>query len=147
MSGEEMMPWFAGCVGSRPDGYDAAKRGMTRKIISVLRHKWPEQDELNVVDTFSPLTIRDYTLSPAGSCYGLPPSRFIAAARIAGFFPAGQSIEGPGVLGAIISAINACGKILGRQLLLGRIESSAIKRSYGSLHHRLEECSAYKVSG
>jgi all-trans-retinol 13,14-reductase len=114
--GGEWAPWAGSRVGSRPDGYGQAKREMAGRLLSVLRSQWPNEARLRVVDSFSPLTIANYTLSVAGSCYGLPPERLTAAARVVGLHLAGQSVHGPGIIGATLGALEACGRILEERL-------------------------------
>jgi phytoene dehydrogenase-like protein len=146
MAGEEMSPWSAGSVGIRPEGYGAVKQQMAEKMVSILQHHWPGQAKLSVVDTFTPLTIRNYTLSPMGSCFGLIPSRLTACTRITGFHLAGQSLYSPGIMGALISAVDVCGAILGRTELRAQIEAVTTRTSCSLPHRSLTECAVREVS-
>jgi all-trans-retinol 13,14-reductase len=129
MPWEEMAPWQDSSTGKRPDSYQVVKRGAAERVVSVLRKKWPEATgDMTIVDSFTPLTFRDYTLTPAGAAYGLKKSvaafhsaRVTAATRVKGLVLAGQSVILPGILGTVISSVNACGVILGRKYLVDRI--------------------------
>ncbi len=65
----------------------------------------------------TPLTVRDFVHTPFGSLYGakrrvgqhtVPP-----LTRYKGLFLAGQAVTAPGLLGAMISGVQACGHIFG----------------------------------
>jgi all-trans-retinol 13,14-reductase len=121
LSIDELAPAAAAARAERPEGYAEIKRSMGERVLAVMRSEWPENAGLEVLETFTPFTVRDYTLSPSGSAYGLSSARLTAVTRIAGLYLAGQSIVLPGMLGALISAVDACGAILGRAELVGRI--------------------------
>jgi all-trans-retinol 13,14-reductase len=131
-SPDEWTPWASSRTGARPAGYAAAKSSLAQRILSLLRTRWPRvggaSADMELVDSFSPLTFRDYTLTPCGSAYGVKRSaaaisatRMRAATRIRGLFLAGQNIVLSGVVGTVISSISACCEILGRKPLLDRI--------------------------
>lgn len=129
MSSEEMTPWEDTQSGKRPENYREAKEALVAQVFSMLKEKWPEAaSNMAVVDSFSPLTFRDYTLTFSGSAYGLKKSvaklrhsTLKAVTRIKGLLLAGQSVVLPGVLGTVISSVDACGFLLSHQYLINQI--------------------------
>jgi all-trans-retinol 13,14-reductase len=125
----EMSPWQASRRGDRPETYNRMKHEIAGRMVSVLERKLPgAAGKMEIVDMFTPLTFRDYTRTPGGTAYGLKKSvgafrtaRVTAMTRIRGLVLAGQSVILPGVLGTVISSIDACGVILGYQHLLDRV--------------------------
>lgn len=124
----EWEPWADTFTGRRPAQYQRLKESAARRVISIMEERWPGiERQSQIVDTYTPLTLRDYLLSPQGSAYGISKSakdlasRFSAVTRIKGLYLAGQSIILPGVLGAIISSVNACSHILGYAYLTEEI--------------------------
>lgn len=126
---DEWAAWENSKTHRRPDAYTSAKNSLATRVISILKEKWPEADgNMSMVDSFTPLTFRDYTLAPGGTAYGLSKSvdtlrssRVGPTTKIKGLFVAGQSVILPGILGSVISSVAACGHILGRDYLLDRI--------------------------
>jgi all-trans-retinol 13,14-reductase len=126
---DEFVPWEDTHTGSRPETYNFAKSAMGERILSVVKDHWPDAGaNATVVATFTPLTFRDYTLTARGSANGLKKSidtlyssSIGAATRVKGLYMAGQSVVLPGLLGAMISGVEACCAILGREHLVGQI--------------------------
>jgi len=128
-SDDEWRPWRGSRTGSRTKDYQSHKHALAQRVLSVIQQKWPEAaDKMRIVDSFSPLTFRDYTMSPVGSAFGIKKSvttrlagRIAAATRLKGLLLAGQSVILSGVVGTVISSVKACAGILGRRHLLERI--------------------------
>ena len=77
---------------------------------------------LEIIDIFTPLTIRDWVNSPEGSAYGVMRSseQMLSAAllnrtSLRGLFLAGQSVLSPGVLGTILGSFAAVKFIIGSE--------------------------------
>ena len=111
---DEWQAWSGSAHGARPPGYLAAKNDLAQRLLSRLAVLWPEAADAQLVDTFSPLTLRDYTLTPDGCAYGVRRSAVQGRStllsprvRVGGLFLAGQSVVLPGILGSVISGINA----------------------------------------
>jgi len=73
-----------------------------------------------VIDTYTPLTIRDWVNSPRGSAYGVMRSdrQMLSAAllnrtAVKGLYLAGQSIMAPGILGTILGSLVTAKFIVG----------------------------------
>jgi len=126
---QEWARWADSREGERPADYSEAKSRAAEQVLGALNARWPAAaSRMKVVETFSPLTFRNHTLTPTGSAYGIkkcvdagPAWRLAAETRIAGLFLAGQSVVLPGVVGTTISSIGACGAILGSSYLVERI--------------------------
>lgn len=129
MDCRELRKWENTVTGHRPADYTEAKMDLAERLVSILRERWPGIDgDMEILDTFSPLSYRDYTLSPAGSAYGvkravgsLRTSRFSPATHVKQLYLAGQNIGLSGVLGTVISSIEACGLIIGQSHLVNAI--------------------------
>ncbi len=126
---EEWAPWADTQTGKRPPLYAERKLALAEQLLAVLKATWPSAASgIRVSDTFTPLTFRDHTMTPFGSAYGIKKSvswsaRLSTVTRLRGLFLAGQSVVLSGVVGSIISSIEACGSILGRRYLMERIVS------------------------
>ena len=132
LSARELQPYWHTRLGARSPEYRAAKQGLAERIAAriaaMIAERWPESAaDARIVDSFTSLTFRDYTLTPEGSAFGIKKqvnavrSRIAAATRIKGLYLAGQNLVLPGVLGTVISSVDACGVILGRQYLVDKI--------------------------
>lgn len=126
---EEMLPWQGTKPCNRPQSYICAKEVISDRMMRMVKKQWPDSsDRITLKASFSPLTFRDYTLAMGGGAYGIRKSvdklysgQITSATRVRGLFLAGQSVVLPGVLGTVISGIDACCVILGRQYLVNRI--------------------------
>lgn len=107
--------------GQRGAEYAAIKTEKLDRFREALAKAWPQTASVHFFEGATPLTLRDFTRSPAGSVYGrkhtLAMSNPQPATRVPGLWLAGQSIVAPGVLGAVISAFLACGFIVGSENL------------------------------
>jgi len=91
---------------------------VTERLLAYATEGLPELDGVvRVVECATPLTFRDYANSPGGAMYG---TRHVAGCplplpltRLGWLYVAGQAVTGPGVLGAVISAVLACECMLG----------------------------------
>ena len=130
----EMTPFELTRRGERSEAYQAAKRSLARRILDTLQEHWPEQAPyLKMVDASTPLTFRDYTLTPRGTAYGIIKSasnfrhaQLGAKTKVKNLFLAGQSIVQPGVLGALISGVYTGTAILGRNYLINKIKEETV---------------------
>ena len=126
---EEMAPFELTRRGERSEAYQAAKRSLASRTLNVLQEHWPEQAPyLKMVDACTPLTFRDYTLTPRGTAFGIIKSagnfrhaQLSTQTKVKNLFLAGQSIVQPGILGALISGIYTCTVILGRNYFMHKI--------------------------
>ena len=73
-----------------------------------------------ILDTYTPLTMRDWVNSPGGSAYGVlrSSSQMLATAMlnrtaVKGLYLAGQNVMAPGIIGTIIGSFSTVKLILG----------------------------------
>lgn len=108
----------------RPADYARAKQALAERVLQVILRRWPgAAGHVDVVDTFSPLTIRDLTATPFGGNRAPTAVRrqLSTHTKIKGLHLAGQSIMVSGVPGTVMTSVHACGEILGEEQLLRRI--------------------------
>lgn len=109
----EVATWQGSHGGARPESYRRFKDDLVAALRRRLQRQAPELEaEIVSVAAATPLTYRDYVLSPEGSLYGvkhrvgqLNPQ---PQTRVAGLWLAGQAVAAPGVLGAMLSGYLAC---------------------------------------
>ncbi|MGD8847702.1 MAG: NAD(P)/FAD-dependent oxidoreductase [Desulfobacteraceae bacterium] len=105
-------PWDETNSGRRGKGYKAAKRDLARALVKKIEPVTGPLKGLELIDTYTPLTIRDWVNSPYGSAYGVMRSdtQMLSAAllnrtKIKGLYLAGQSVMAPGILGVILGSL------------------------------------------
>jgi len=114
--------WKSTRSGRRGDEYNAEKLVLARQLIDSVRPLTGKIDGLDIIDTYTPLTIRDWVNSPDGSAYGVMKShqQMLSAAllnrtSIKGLYLAGQSVMAPGVLGTILGTLATTKFIVGQE--------------------------------
>lgn len=116
---------------SRGEAYEAFKEKMAQRVLDALEEHIPGIREMILSYSAStPLTQRDYTLSPFGSGYGFSkesdqPFRSMIHTKTAipNLYLTGQNITLHGILGVSLTAILTCGNIIDKQHLLQEIRS------------------------
>jgi all-trans-retinol 13,14-reductase len=114
---------------SKNDKYKRSKERMYEKIMNNLKRAFPDiSDHAQVVDTYSPVTFSRYTLTKNGSAYGIKKTAnnflegmFRPMTRIKNFFITGQSISFSGIHGSIVSSIDLCSTLYGKDYLMNKI--------------------------
>ncbi len=114
--------WADSRTGDRPPGYTEWKERRTQRMRARIEAALPElRGHLDILDSASPLTFRDYLHSPDGSAYGIKQKvgQFNLIGRLPwrNLFAAGQSALLPGVVGAMISSFIVVRSLLGRSEL------------------------------
>lgn len=113
--------WQASKTGKRSAAYTACKAEKLESIWNAITTLCPELERATVLDGGTPLTNRDFLESPGCGLYGTKHSLHqfspLPATRVPNLWMAGQSVIAPGVLGAIISGVVACGLILGMETM------------------------------
>lgn len=111
----------------RTQEYRDWKKMLGLRLLQMLRSNCPQLPDLELLDLATPLTLRDYSLSPQGAIYGV--GRNLGqynpqpVTRLSGLFLSGQAVAGPGLLGALVSSYLTCGSILGHELLRGELRA------------------------
>lgn len=113
-------PWDNSTLRRRPAEYYQYKNRRAQSILQRMHQCLPEfRRGLQVLDTASSLTFRDYLHSPAGAAYGIRQKigQFNVSGRlpITNIYAAGQCALLPGIIGAMTSAFLASRSVLGKE--------------------------------
>lgn len=109
--------------------YKTLKTEFTEKILKHIAIAYPDiYDNVEVVDCYSPVTFQRYTLTKNGSAYGIKKTAqhflegmFSPATKVKNLFLTGQSIGFNGVHGSIVSSVNLCRMLIGKEYLSTKI--------------------------
>ncbi len=119
----EIAPWEGTAPGRRPAAYREHKGAVLARLAARLAALCPGA---RPVDGATPLTLSHYARGSGGSLYGvkhaagqLTPQPLT---RVEGLRLAGQAVTAPGVLGAMVSALVACGTVVGHAPLRAALE-------------------------
>lgn len=124
----ETTPWADSRFGRRPEAYRQFKDQALDRIQSQIEQSYPDlAGNIQFIEGSTPLTIRDFCSTPLGGLYGVKHKvgqyNPHPATRIPGLFLAGQSIVAPGVMGAVLSGLLACGTILGHDFMRKKLKA------------------------
>lgn len=124
----ETATWSDSRFGRRPEGYRQFKEQALGRMQNQIERVYPDlAGNIQFIEGSTPLTIRDFCGTPAGGLYGVKHmvGQFnpYPATRIPGLFLAGQAVVAPGVMGAVISGLLACGSILGHDVMRKEIKA------------------------
>ncbi|UFS69356.1 NAD(P)/FAD-dependent oxidoreductase [Geomonas sp. RF6] len=118
----ETERWGESSLGRRPQEYGAFKSELLERMRGRIEREFPElAATIEHFEGSTPLTIRDYCSNPGGGLYGV--KHMVGqynphpVTRVSGLFLAGQGVVAPGLLGAVLSGLLACGSILGHDRL------------------------------
>jgi phytoene dehydrogenase-like protein len=117
--------WEHTTVGHRGESYDMLKNHLADECIHLAERVVPELGsmvEKRYIST--PLTYRDYTLSPCGSAYGVRKdcrnilmTTLSPRTSIPNLLLTGQSLMLHGVEGVTMTALQTCGELLGKDYI------------------------------
>lgn len=112
--------WENTVSGHRGDDYLDIKRKKALKLITEAEEIFGAFHKVNLIDIYTPLTIRDWANSPNGSAYGvlrssqqLLSAELVNRTNVKGLFLAGQNAKAPGIIGAIIGSFSTVKLIIG----------------------------------
>jgi all-trans-retinol 13,14-reductase len=115
-------PWQHTRSGQRGEDYKRLKQTIARQLIQQVEPITGAFNGLELLDVYTPLSIRDWVNSPDGSAYGVMRSsrQLLSAAvlnrtAIQGLYLAGQSVMAPGVLGTILGSLATVKFIVGAE--------------------------------
>jgi all-trans-retinol 13,14-reductase len=116
----ETAPWRESCFGKRPEGYLEFKEKTLEEMRRQIERLAPDlAGSIASMEASTPLTIRDYCGGPEGGLYGVKHMvgqyNPLPTTRMQGLHLAGQALVAPGVMGAVISGLVACGTMLGHE--------------------------------
>ncbi|WP_027185257.1 phytoene desaturase family protein [Desulfovibrio inopinatus] len=125
---DEVSDWQDSSRTSRPGEYTEFKQRCTERILHRVYRLFPSlRGNLDILESATPLTFKDYLSSPGGGLYGpmhtVDQSDVLPMTKVPGLFLAGQATIAPGVLGAIVSSCVACGVIYGFETILEGVRS------------------------
>jgi all-trans-retinol 13,14-reductase len=114
--------WENTISGQRGKAYEKKKMGIASDLLKKAEEIFGDLKDAQILDVYTPLTIRDYVNAPEGACYGIMrSSRQLLKAislnnvPIPGLFLAGQNALAPGVMGCLLGSFNAARQIIGAE--------------------------------
>jgi len=114
--------WKGRKTGRRGKDYLEEKDKRSMQLIDEAQEILGPFKGLKILDTYTPLTLRDWVNSPEGSAYGVlrSSSQLLAAAllnrtSVKGLFLAGQNVVAPGVIGTIMGSFRTVKTIIGSE--------------------------------
>jgi phytoene dehydrogenase-like protein len=123
--------WEGTRTGQRGRDYLEAKEEQAQNLLVEAGKLFGPLKGCRLLDVYTPLTIRDWVNSPAGSAYGVVRScdqlfsaSLLNRSSVAGLFLAGQSVMAPGVIGTIMGSFHTTKFILGPERFRESIASS-----------------------
>ncbi len=126
---ELWQPWEATTTGQRGQAYRDAKEHHAQKLIREAETILGNFADLKILDTYTPLSLRDWVGSPGGSAYGVErsSSQMLAASllnrtAVQGLFLTGQNVMAPGIIGAITGSFTTAKLILGADEFRRRVQ-------------------------
>ena len=129
MSARELSQWRDTTTGRRGREYEEFKMRKAERLLEALERDFPGiGGHIEGCHTATPLTYRDYTLTPDGSMYGLERdvTRGIAGrvdyrTRVPNFLLVGQNVNAHGMLGVLVGVIKVCEHVLGAGVVARRM--------------------------
>jgi phytoene dehydrogenase-like protein len=117
---ERWQSWHNTNSGRRGADYTVAKMALAQALIKKIDPIIGPLEGLKIIDTYTPLTIRDWVNSPNGSAYGVMRSttQMLSASllnrtKVKGLYLTGQSVMAPGILGGILGSLVTAKFIVG----------------------------------
>lgn len=133
MEYDTVRQWEDSRTGHRPDAYYRWKEQATRQALCFVESQLPTQDVRLLVESGSPLTIRDYYGTPRGALYGihrssLDPlqSSLSTRTRLSNLYLTGQDVNFHGLIGTSLTAILTAETITGRNTIVNKLNTDTI---------------------
>ena len=122
MSIDTVKQWSETTIGHRGKDYEQFKHEMAERLIDAVEQDFPGFRE-SLADYYAatPLTYRDYTLTPEGSIYGLAKNvnniadRVSYKTKVSNLLLVGQNINSHGMLGVLVGTMTVCQHLLGEE--------------------------------
>lgn len=125
---EQCKSWNYTQTGKRDSDYKAMKKRMADECIELAECFLPGLREQSRCYTSTPITWRDYTLTPEGSAYGIrkdfrDPLLTMLSPRtpVPNLLLTGQNLMLHGVHGVTMTAFHTCAEVLGKETIWGII--------------------------
>ena len=114
---------------SKNTAYKTLKNKLAGKILNHIAMIYPDvRDHVEVTDSYSSVTFKRYTLTKHGSAYGLKKTAqhflegmFSPATKVKKLYLTGQSIGFSGIHGSIVSSVNLCRMLMGKDYIIKKI--------------------------
>ena len=118
---EHLKQWADSTTGKRGPDYQAYKKNKINRICRRIINAFPEYEgNLEVIDSATMLTFRDYLNTPYGSAYGIKQKigqlNLFGRVRYKNTFAAGQNAILPGIIGAMMSGFTICRYLLSKDV-------------------------------
>ncbi len=135
MSMDAVKQWDGTTIGRRGKDYGQFKHDMAERLLDALEHDF--QGIRASIETYyaaTPLTYRDYTLTPEGSIYGLAKNvnniadRVSFKTKIPNLLLVGQNINSHGMLGVLVGTMTVCNHLLGEEKVRQQMVEANRKR-------------------
>ena len=134
MDYEEVKQWSDSVVGHRQQSYYEWKKKLESRILDKLGKLYPGiQEKIEMVESASPLTIRDYYHTKQGSIYGFRKdcediflSQLSVYTKLHNLFLTGQNINLHGICGVPLTSILTAEAILGSNVILDQLNKNEI---------------------
>lgn len=124
--------WEDTTSGKRGNDYEEKKMEIAAGLIQKAEEIFGDLKDAQVLDVYTPLTIRDYVNAPEGACYGAMRSsrQLLKVASlnnlsVSGLCLAGQNAIAPGVMGCLLGSFNAARQIMGPERFARKIKGDA----------------------
>ncbi len=114
---------------SKDTAYKILKNKLAGKILNHIAMIYPDvRDHVEVADSYSSVTFKRYTLTKHGSAYGIKKTAqhflegmFSPATKVKKLYLTGQSIGFSGIHGSIVSSVNLCRMLMGKDYIIKKI--------------------------
>ncbi|MEN6507441.1 MAG: hypothetical protein ABFD63_01410, partial [Smithella sp.] len=120
--------WESTVSGRRGADYEEEKLAIARDLLKKAEEVFGPLKNAEILDVFTPLTLRDFVNCPEGSCYGVLRSarQLLKVASlnnlsVEGLCLAGQNAVAPGVMGSILGSFSAVRQLIGTRRFNGEL--------------------------
>lgn len=134
----DVAEWADSVTGRRPAGYHAYKKARCDRLMERVRKICPEiHARIEVLETASMLTFRDYLHSPWGCAYGVrqKAGQFSLFGRLPlrNIHAAGQSAMLPGLVGSMMASFVLARRLIGREAFSALLERQSRNHHSGGV--------------
>ncbi len=123
--------WAGTVTGRRDSDYQAQKEREGARALEEAAKVLGPLGDTRILDTYTPLTIRDWIGAPEGAPYGVRHSLdqilttiLVSRRAVNGLFMVGQSLAAPGILGTSLGVLRTVGFMVGQKRLLRELDIS-----------------------
>jgi phytoene dehydrogenase-like protein len=120
---EDWRKWENTTTGKRGSDYEAAKLEKAREMLDGAEKLLGPLGHVEILDSYTPLTVRDWVGSPDGSPYGILRSAAqmmkaasLNRAPVKRLYLSGQNRLSPGILGTALGSFQAVRRIVGHEI-------------------------------